>query len=382
MNPHAIINDESYIKALDSIRRVDEKGYLYEMECDYDYYSLPEQFKLYLSAGCSTFFTKNLEGEYMLCRNYDYGHYFMNDRHNERTGLNVIVKGNNPKAKYKSIGVGDAYWLDYKNGMIKEGMADDGKSDLSAFVMMPFLCMDGINEKGLGVSIMALVNRVEWEEIEYEGAETKVPEFDELYVLENKDETPDPLYLHGREGSIAVNNTDKKAWIAHMTTNDTTMPGKPPIIPPIMMRMMLDNCANVDEAVAFADGFNMKSVVPGSDYHIMLVDESGKSRLLEWVDNRMNVIDINHATNYRVSTEDGFHGKCGRDECIKAGLYRTQKGGMREDFAKNLLSLIAQDPTNGNDKGKTQYSCIYHLKSKTMKIYSFGDFEKSFDYNL
>ena len=132
MNTHVLAQDEAMIKSLESMKRVDEKGYLYHMECNYDYYKLSPQLLKVIDAGCSTFFTKNLNNEYILCRNYDYSHFLHNDRHNDRTGINVIVEGRNPNAKYKSIGVCDAFWLDYQNGTYGNGSFDDGKTDLSA----------------------------------------------------------------------------------------------------------------------------------------------------------------------------------------------------------------------------------------------------------
>ncbi len=55
---------------------------------------------------------------------------------------------------------------------------------------------------------------------------------------------------------------------------------------------------------------------------------------------------------------------------------------MREDFAENLLKLVVQGPDNRTDRGKTLYSCIYSLDRKTLKIFSFGDMGKSWDYSL
>ena len=382
MNPHVLIQDESYIKSLESIKRVDEKGYLYHMVCDYDYYKLPPQLLKVIDAGCSTFFTPNTEGDYLLCRNYDYGHFLHNDRHNPNTGINVIVENKNPNAKYKSIGVCDAFWLDYQNGAYAEGCLDDGKTDISATLLCPYLCMDGINEEGLGVSIMALSVNAKWEEIPYEGYEQRLKYGVKPYLLDKAGEEPLEDYIYVTDNGIAVNTVDKKAWIAHADMWRTTMPNKKTVLPPILMRMILDSCKSVEEGIALANNFNVTSTGPGSAYHIMIVDKTGKSRLLEWVDNQINVIDINHATNHYVSKDDGFHGMCGRDEAIKAGLYRTKKGGMREDYAMHLMAFIAQKPDNGNDRGQTQYSCIYNTNKLTLKIYSFGDFTKSWDYSL
>ena len=384
MNPHALLSDPKYIEAIESIKRVDKDGYLYHMVCNYDYYDLPQQFKVIIDAGCSSFVTKNLEGNVLFCRNYDYSHYKNNDRkNNPRTGLNMIVEGNNPKAKYKSIGCGDAYWIDYKNGSYANGMADDGVTDLSGFVLCPFLCMDGMNEKGLALSILALAVKADWKEIPYESYKEKLNENKNNLFLHNPNETPDPYWFDVSYGSIAVNEADKKAWFADMETIETKNPGKPTYLHPIIMRMVLDNCATVEEAIAMFSSVNVKAVMPGADYHIMVADSTGKSRLIEWLGDEMVATDINHATNHYVAKEDNFFKDgCGRDEVIKAGLFRTRKNGMREDFIENLLKLVVQDYTNGADKGKTQYTCIYNLTKKTMKVYSWGDLSKSWVYKL
>ena len=383
MNPHAYLNDPKQIEAVESIKRVDEKGYLYHMDVKYDYYNIPDVFKAVIDAGCSTFVTKNLDGDVLFCRNYDYSHYLNNQKKNTRTGLNVIVEANNPNAKYKSIGVADAYWLDFKNGSLIEGMADDDKTDLSAFILCPYICMDGMNEKGLAVSILALCVKADWKEIDYDTYEELLNENKDNLFLDKANETPDPYWLKSAVGSIAVNTVDKKAWIAEKELIYTNKENQTNYLHPVAMRIALDNCANVNEALAFLNGVNVKAAMPGADYHIMLADASGESKLVEWINNEMVVIDINHATNHYVGKQDlFFKDGCGRDEVLKAGLFRTAKAGMRQDFVENLLSLVIQDPSNKTDTGKTQYTCIYNLNKKTVKVFSFGDMSKSWTYEL
>ncbi|MBR2827599.1 MAG: hypothetical protein IKE78_08900 [Erysipelotrichaceae bacterium] len=382
MNPHAYLQNEKQIEAIESIKRVDEKGYLYHMVCNYDYYDLPEAFKAVISAGCSTFVVKTLEGEVLFCRNYDYSHFHNNDRKNPRTGLNMIIEGNNPKARYRSLGVADTYWADFKNGSAINGMLDDGKSDLSAFVLSPFLTMDGMNEKGLAISILALSVKSDYKEIDFNEYEKIMDSNKRNMFLEKSGELPDPYWIYASNGSVVVNKVDRKAWVASQPLIKTEDPSKPTLLHPVLMRMMLDNCGSVEEALAMASGFNVIGAMPGADYHVMVADSSGKSRLIEWIDNKMVTTDINHATNHYVAKEDPFYKvACGRDECLKAGVYRGRKG-MREDYAERLLGLVVQDPENGMDQGKTQYSCIYNLNKKTLKIFSFGDMSKSWEYEL
>ena len=382
MNPHVFLQNEKQIEAIESITRVDEKGYLYHMVCNYDYYDLPEAFKAVIDAGCSTFVVKNLEGEVLFCRNYDFSHFHNNDRKNPRTGLNMIIEGNNPKVRYRSLGVSDTYWTDFKNGSAVNGLLDDGKSDLSAFVLAPFLTMDGMNEKGLAISILALSVRSDYREIDYDEYEKILDPNKRNMFLENSGELPDHYWLYASYGSVVVNKADRKAWVASHPLVETVDPSKPTLLHPVLMRMILDNCASVEEALAMAEGFNVKGAMPGADYHIMVADSTGKSRLIEWIDNKMVTTDINHATNHYVAKEDPFYKvSCGRDECLKAGVYRG-RNGMREDYAERLLSLVVQDPENGMDQGKTQYSCIYNLNRRTLKIFSFGDMSRSWEYEL
>lgn len=388
MNPHALLTDEAQIRTVESIKRLFPDGKLYYMESTWDYNVIPDAFKPLFGAGCSTFLTKNLEGTNLFCRNYDYTHRKGNDRNNPRTGLNVVVRCSNPNAKYKSIGVSDATWLDWKNGTLIEGSADDGVTDLSAFVMLPYLCMDGVNEKGLAVSIMALTLPVEeWEETDYDTWEEKLPLSQEPIILKGAGKCPETWQRRAKHLGVAVNHEDRRAWIAHMPLFRTEMEGKRgSLLHPILMRMMLDSCSCVEEAVALADMFNVSTIGPGQDYHIMVADSSGKARLLEWVDNRMNVVDTNHATNYRRSADDLFHGVCPRDELIKAFFLRCRKDdeftGMREDLILSLMDLIKQDPDNGHDMNDTQYSCIYDLDHLSVKVYSFGDLSNSWDFTL
>ena len=387
MNPHFLLKDEAQIKTVESVERLSPDGKLYYMESVWNYNEIPDAFRPLFSAGCSTFLTENLEGTHLFCRNYDYTHRKGNDRNNPRTGLNVVVRCSNPAARYKSIGVSDATWLDWKNMSLTEGSADDGVTDLSAFIMLPYLCMDGVNEKGLAVSIMALTLPAEWEETDYDTFEDKLPSDQEPIVLKGAGKQPETWQRRAKHLSVAVNHEDRRAWIAHMPFVRTEMEGKRgSLLHPILMRMMLDSCATVEEAVALAGMFNVTTIGPGQDYHILVADASGKARLLEWVDDRMNVVDTRHATNYRRSADDLYHGICPRDELIKAFFLRCVKDeeftGMREDLIMSLMDLIKQDPDNGHDRNDTQYSCVYDLNHRSLKVFSFGDFSRSWDFSL
>lgn len=101
--------------------------------------------------GNSVFFTHNAEGEPITCRNYDYPHR-VSKEDRSLTGLNIILHCK-PEGKYESISVADAVWCDESNPLLQRGGPDQTGFDLDMLDILPYECMDGINEKGLYVSV-------------------------------------------------------------------------------------------------------------------------------------------------------------------------------------------------------------------------------------
>lgn len=385
MNPHALLKDPDQIRAVESLKRLDRKGYLYAMDCRFDYLRAARDLVKFFDAGCSTFAQKNPKGEMVLYRNYDYGHHRNNDLRNPVTGINCVIHAKSPSARYESIGTADAFWTDPKRAEMIAGKADDGVTDISSFAMLPLVCMDGMNEAGLAVSIMALCVESDWIEMDYEEGSALSDQYREqkkhVVLLEKPGEVPDRFDKWSYPGCVALNTADHKAWRAAMPVHEQKQPGKPTLYHPILMRQMLDLCGNAGEAVKLASSVNVKAAVPGSDYHVLIADASGTSVMLEWEGDEMKVLPAKCGTNYRLNGEDPFRGTDRRYECIQTGLERFPNT-MPEKYGLDLLRLVCQEPGNGADRGKTQYSCIYHLEQKTMQIFAFGDYSHSWTFSL
>ncbi len=381
-NPHRLLTEEAQINAAESIRRVDRNGYLYYMESAWDYYKLPEVFLPVLDTGCATFFARNMEEEAVMYRNYDYRHYIGGERSGEPTACNIVVRSANPNVRYRSIGVADAFWLDRVTQKIGRGFPDDGESDISVLTLAPYLTVDGMNEAGLTVSIMALVVDSFWTETDYEQAcETLKSSDKHNVVFENSGERPTAKEKKVEIGSLAVNHADRLAWVCGKERVAQKVEGRPETAHPILMRMMLDYCGSVDEAIGLAGKYNVKSAVPGSDFHVLVGDATGRSVVLEWIGNDLSVIETNRCTNYRLTYEDGFRGTDRRYECLCAGLDRFYDK-VREDYGTTLLQLVKQDPSNTYDGSMTLFSCLYNTGKKTLRVYSMGDFGEPYDFAL
>ena len=361
-NPHgaAWLNAEMSA-SLDTLRRVDEAGLLYEMNCDYDYYTNPViasllgKFGVY-DAGCSAFTTWNETGEcFLTSRNYDYRHKAPDGAY---TGLNVAVHCA-PEGKYKSIGIADACWLEMAGGSYYAGVLDDGATDVSLAVMLPFLCVDGMNEKGLTISI---------------------------------------LKLDVKDGETAV---------------DQQEPGKVTVAHSVLARYLLDSCATVEEAIALAQSYNVRNIA-GMDFHLFITDASGASVVLEWRWNQLTVTETNAVTNFYVGFDDaedrfkdgvctekfvalsntvrdyrygyghGYHRFTGIVSALERYVDFTREAymtRMTEAQAMRILSVAAQDPGT-EATSMTQYSVIYNAQEGSAAVWLNQDYGTAYRLTL
>lgn len=362
VNPHESewLNEEMS-ESLDTLKRVDEAGALYEMDCNYDYYNNPvilsllEKFGIY-DAGCSAFTTWNETGDvFLTARNYDYRHTAPDG---EYTSLNVAVHCA-PEGKYKSIGIADACWLGLAGGDYYSGVLDDGKTDISTLVLLPYLCVDGMNEKGVTVSI---------------------------------------LKLEVKDGESAVNQQE---------------PGKLSIGHALLTRYILDNCATVEEAIALAQEYNIINT-QGMDFHLFVTDATGASVVLEWRYNQLHVTETNAVTNFFVGFDDaedrykdgicsenvvsldnavreyhygyghGYHRFTGIVSALERYIDFSQESyvtKMTQQQAMRILSVAAQDPGT-EATSMTQYSVIYNPESLSATVWMQQNYDTAYSITM
>ena len=342
-----------------AIIRLDDDGYLYYMDYEKDYYGrevMDAMRKIgYIDPGCSVFFTHNTEGEPITCRNYDYPHRVSRED-KSLTGLNIILHCK-PEGKYESIAVADAVWCDEYNPLLQRGGPDQEGFDPDMLDILPYECMDGINEKGLYVSIQR----------------------------------------------VDIKEGDQ--------------PSRFPAGASMLLRYMLDDCANVDEAVRKTEtGILLPE--DWQDCHFMVSDASGRSVVIESRNSVVQTIPSDICTNFYLGSddmEDYYRNGTIREEAVKMtdenmttnynygyghGYHRfvtilgqleryrdTSKEEyytmMPESTALVILQSVVQNPyTNASGISMTQYSAIYNNEKKTVEVWSFQDYSKSFVYDV
>ncbi|MGJ4851216.1 C45 family autoproteolytic acyltransferase/hydrolase [Bacillota bacterium Meth-B3] len=257
-------------------------------------------------AGCSAFVVTTEDGRVLYGRNFDY-----------KMDMAAVLIRTAPKDGYKSIGIVDTGWMGYGIGSL-----DDGATDLSMAVSFPYLIMDGMNEKGLAVSV---------------------------------------LYLDGDP-----------------TRQDR---GNPKIMTTVAMRLVLDRAATVDEAIALLDRYDMQSASPDANYHFLFADATGKAVVVEYCNHAMSVVNETYVTNFYLDPSmNGFgHGQNRYD--VMAAALSFKNHVLTKSEAMSLLELVSQAETK-ESTSMTQWSVVYNLSELDATVSIRRDYEKLFAFRV
>lgn len=147
------------------------------------------------------------------------------------------------------------------------------------------------------------------------------------------------------------------------------------------IRMLLDKCATVDEALDMLQQYDMHSSAK-SCYHFQIADASGKSVVVEYINNEFKLVEPGEdrymaATNFLLTPGDyDFGGGQDRYQIIMDGL-NASKGVETEESAMDLLGAASQK-LHKNARGEdsqTQWSVVYNLDKKTADIVMGMDYD-------
>ena len=238
-----------------------------------------------------------------------------------------------PAKGYKSICMVDAYWVGCRRNFY-----NDGKSDISTIMAFPYTLMDGMNEKGFTISVLHL------------------------------------------DGAGTVQKT-----------------GKTSIATSVAMRYLLDNAANVNEAVAKLKEFDMQVPAAGlGNYHFFLADAEGNSAVVEYVfqpgdelPNTMDVVDgARYVTNFYISPKMADHeygGKSnhGRDRYdILGNALKDNANVLTKEQAMSVLEAASQPKNPLKLTSNTQWSIVYDLTARTATVCPLRNYDRSWSFSL
>lgn len=192
----------------------------------------------------------------------------------------------------------------------------------SVALTAPFICLDGMNEKGVSIAVLTL-------------------------------------------DSEPVNQ-------------DT---GKQKIFTTLAIRLVLDRAATTQEAVELLDSYDMFAT-SGRDYHFFVVDASGDARVLEYDPEQegrpLRWTKMQAITNFygcyaylvQPNQRNGIygHGKERYDAIMEVLAMRDPDGDIPADTAWKALQAAAQDPSPNDVTSNTQWSLVYDDTDLTAQI--------------
>ncbi|CAG0947902.1 hypothetical protein ANRL1_04691 [Anaerolineae bacterium] len=139
-------------------------------------------------------------------------------------------------------------------------------------------------------------------------------------------------------------------------------PSKPTIDLLMIIRKILDSAANVDEAIALFQQYNI-SMDGGPPLHYLVADQTGRAALIELFQGKMIVIPNEdkslQATNFLQSSIDNPVGQCWRRDTIAQRLAQTG-GRVNARDAMQLLRDVSQR--------NTEWSIVYGMTTGEIDV--------------
>ena len=288
-----------------------------------------------LNGACSSFNTFNADGDHLLARNFDY-----------KDGPCFVVWTHATETAYATVSMVDANLMLFTDKLLKpRGVFNQWQT-----VLAPYMCVDGMNEKGLAICV---------------------------------------LQIHG-----TPTNQDR---------------GKIDLPTTAAIRVILDKAANVEEALEIFDQFDLHDPM-GVCYHYHLTDASGASALVEFINNEMRVIypgDEEYArwmstceckekeqfvVNFFLTEEadhsgdDGYNDAdpCGdRASRLAEGL-KASGGIMSELQAMDLLSKVMAYYCHEKYPWfiSTLWSNVYNCNKRTMTLCARMNYYRAFELSV
>ena len=251
---------------------------------------------------CTSFTLTDTDGDVHMGRNYDF-----------RKNTSAMMVYCAPKDGYKSIAFAA---LDN----VAANVPDENTAKKMAALTTPFICLDGMNEKGVSIAVLTL---------------------DSEPVRQNT--------------------------------------GKPVIATTLAIRLVLDRAATTEEAVELLRGYDMFAS-SGRDYHFYITDASGDGRVVEYDlngENRELIATPSEAvTNFFIRHKDEVlpnqkngvygHGKERYDAVME--ILDEEKGNYTCETVWDAMKAAAQAPSPDSITSNTQWSVSYNNTDLTAEI--------------
>ncbi len=135
---------------------------------------------------------------------------------------------------------------------------------------------------------------------------------------------------------------------------------------------MLETCADIEEAVDLIKKYNVTGFMR---HHIMIVDRSGESAIIEWGRDSLSVIRKDKHFQVMTNFNNTDPNLAGWHPCFRY-MNTERKLNSLEKITVEDFRLILQSVHNSGPNYPTVYSNIYDLKNHLIYVYYLQNFEE------
>lgn len=218
----------------------------------------------------------------------------------------------------------------------------------------------------------------------YESVSTSYPMFvtQELF-WEPKNKVESDAVVLGLIYAPLDGMNEKGLYISILQLDDETTnqidPNKNDVTTTVAVRYLLDKAASVDEALQMLGNFNMHNVFDTA-YHYAIADNTGKSVVVEYINNEMKVTETKVVTNHYLTPNSGKPGPKATDTRYETAMAAGDDCNWNMTPAKmrDTLKDVSVGPS-ANKWGyhRTIWSAVYEPNSNKVTYYFRNDYTKS-----
>ena len=178
---------------------------------------------------------------------------------------------------------------------------------------------------------------------------------------------------------------EKGLAIADLMAGDTVQThqntSKPDLTTTAAIPYMLKNAATVDEALKLLEGIDMHSDI-GSAHHYAMADATGKRVVVEYVDNKMVVVESPAVANHYLCEQKLNAGLEPGDKRydMLCERYAENNGVMNMEQLTNAIASVSQPQSEGFLG--TAWTMVMNLKHPSVTYYSQRHYNKPFCFSL
>lgn len=157
--------------------------------------------------------------------------------------------------------------------------------------------------------------------------------------------------------------------------------GKPDVTTTTAIRLLLDKAANVEEALSLLEQYDMHSSM-GMMVHFALVDRTGRSVVVEYINNEMVVTNTPAVTNFYLAEGEkqgiGTSQSHTRYERLMNQLSEQEEMTMEQ--VRDALDSVSKD--NFGEFESTEWSIIFNLNTGEARYYHREDYGNGYRFHV